>query len=104
MLALEPGIVLVLEPNIVLHSIPNRDWFFAFNVVTGDEFCLNRTSFWILEALGGGAEWGQLKCGFLETFEVDPEQGETDLRELVTKLYEEKIIGRSSNGEEKNEV
>lgn len=104
MLALEPGVVLALEPNIVLRSIPDQDWFFAFNVVTGDEFCLNRTSFWILEALGSGAEWGQLKYGFLETFEVDPEQGEMDLRELVNELYKEKIIRRSSNGEEKGEI
>ncbi|HUU62623.1 MAG TPA: PqqD family protein [Dehalococcoidia bacterium] len=104
MLALKPGVVLVLEPNIVLRSIPDQDWFFAFNVVTGDEFRLNSTSFWILEALGNGAEWIELKGSFLEAFEVVPEQGERDLRELVNDLFEEKLIGRRSNGEEKNEI
>lgn len=104
MLALEAGVVLALEPNIVLRSIPNQDWFFAFNVVTGDEFRLNRTSYWILETMGDGAEWGQLKYGFLETFDVDPEQGEKDLRELVIDLFEEKLIGRRSNAEDKNEI
>ena len=104
MLELETGVVLALEPGIVLHSLPDQDWFFAFNDNTGDEFHLNITSFWVLEEIGKGIEWGRLKGSFLETFEVPPQQGEVDLRKLVKQLYKEKIIGRRSHGEVKTEL
>lgn len=104
MLALESGTVLSLAPGIVLHSLPDQDHFFAFSVITGDEFYLNHTSFWVLEAISKGIKWVELKNSFLETFEVAPKQGERDLRELVNDLLEEKLIGRRSNAEEKNEI
>ncbi len=36
MLALKPGTLLLLEPGIVLHSLPDQNWFHAFSVITGD--------------------------------------------------------------------
>jgi len=100
MLALEPDAVLSLEQGIVLHSLPEQDHFFAFSVVTGDEFHLNQTSYWVLGAIGQGIEWRHLKDSFLSTFDVSPQQGESDLRRIVGEFYEEKIIGRRENGEQ----
>ena len=101
MLALRPGVVLSLEPGIVLHSLPEHDWFYAFSVVTGDQFQLNRTSFWVLEEISSGIEWNRLRDDFLTTFEVSAKQGEADLRKLVNELHRQKTIGRRGNEENK---
>jgi len=101
MLALKSGVVLALEPGIVLHSLPDQDWFHAFSVVTGDQFQLNRTSFWVLETLDGGIEWSRLREIFLTTFKVSSDQGEADLRKLMNELYKQKIIRREGNGKNK---
>lgn len=94
MLALKPDTVLALEQGIVLHSLPEQDHFFAFSVISGDEFKLNRTSFWVLESIGKGVKWDELKSSFLKTFDVDPEQGELDICEIVEQFLNEKIIWR----------
>jgi hypothetical protein len=97
MLALKSGVILSLEPGIVLHSLPNQDWFYAFSVISGDQFRLNRTSFWVLESISTGIEWTRLRSDFLEAFEVSSEQGETDLRKLMNEFYKQKIIRRQEN-------
>ena len=102
MLALEPGESLAMEPGIVLHSLPDQNWYYAFSVITGDQFRLNQTSFWVLEAISNGIEWVHLRDSFLITFEVSAEQGEADLRKLLDELYEQKIIGRQGHGKEKD--
>lgn len=98
MLALKSGVVLMIERGIVLHSLPDQDWFFAFSVTTGDQFRLNRTSFWVLEAIGDGTEWLGLKDSFLTTFEISPQQGEADLRTLLNQLCKQKIVRRKCDG------
>ena len=102
MLALEPGETIALEQGIVLHSLPDHNFYHAFSVITGDQFRLNKTSFWVLEAISKGIEWVHLKEGFLAVFEVSAEQGEVDLRTLLDELYEQKIIGRQGHGKEKD--
>ena len=102
MLALKPGEALTLEPGIVLHSLPDQDRYYAFSVITGDQFRLNQTSFWVLEAISNGIEWIRLRDSFLAAFEVSAKQGEADLLKLVNEMYEQKIIGRQGHGEEKD--
>lgn len=102
MLALKPGESLALESGIVLHSLPDQNWYYAFSVITGDQFRLNQTSFWVLEAISKGIEWVHLKEGFLAAFEVSAEQGEADLRKLLDELYKQKIIKEAGN--EKNSL
>lgn len=101
MLALEHGETLALEPGVVLHSLPHQDWYYAFNVITGDQFRLNRISFWVLEAISNGIEWSRLKDSFLATFEVSAKQGRADLLNLVNEMFEQKIIRRQGHGKEK---
>ena len=104
MLALKPRTLLALEPGIVLHSLPDQNWFHAFSVITGDQFRLNRTSFWVLEEINDGIEWTRLKDNYLTTFEVPLEQGESDLLQLLDEFYEEKVIRRQDNGKEENQL
>ena len=100
MLELESNATLALEKGIVLHSLPDQDWYYAFSVITGDQFRLNRTSLWVLENISTGIEWIRLKDDFLSNFEVSSEQGLNDLQELANNLYSQKIIGRAGNEEE----
>jgi len=102
MLDLEPNVTLSLEEGIVLHSLPEQDWYYAFSVVTGDQFRLNKTSFWVLEEISIGIEWSVLKHNFLKTFEISLEQAENDLKTLLDELSSQKIIRRDGN--EKDEV
>ncbi|TSA55716.1 MAG: hypothetical protein D4R38_00010 [Dehalococcoidia bacterium] len=97
MLALKPDETIVLEQGIVLHSLPDQNFYHAFSVVTGDQFQLNRTSFWVLETISNSIEWSHLKNKFLAAFEVTDLQGEADLRKLVSDLYEQKIIRRCND-------
>lgn len=94
MLELESNATFALEEGIVLHSLPDQDWYHAFNIRTGDQFQLNKTSFWVLEKISTGIEWLSLRDDFLCTFEVTSEQGEADLQGLVSDLYNQKIIRR----------
>jgi len=97
MLALKSGVVLAIEPGIVLHSLPDQDWFYAFSVISGEHFRLNQTSFWVLEKISNGIEWIRLRDDFLATFDISPQQGEADLRELIDGLHEQRIIRRQDS-------
>ena len=102
MLALKPNETLSLEDGMVLHSLPDQDWYYAFSVITGDQFRLNQTSFWVLETISNNIEWNQLKDSFLTVFEVSAKQGEADLRKLINELHRQKIIRRQDHGKEKD--
>lgn len=98
MLALGDGTVLELSPTILLRALPDQGWYFAFDVANGEQFRLNRTAFWILEAIGTGIQWSDLRDRFLETFEVEPGEGEADLVAVVGRFVEENVIRRVSDG------
>ena len=102
MLELEPDAVLTLEPGIVLHSIPDQNWFYAFSVHTGDQYRLNRTSYWVLEQIGEGVKWDRLMTNYLDFFDVIAIQGKKDLRQLVSQLSKQKIIRRKESEKDKN--
>ena len=101
MLALKPGETLVIEPGIVLHSLPDQNWYYAFSVTTGDQFRLNRTSYWVLETISDGIDWAFLRAYFIKNFQVSGKQGEADLRKLVDEFYRQKIIRRQGDAKEK---
>jgi len=102
MLALKPETVLNLKPGIVLHSLPDQNWFHAFSVITGDQFRLNQTSYWVLETISNGIGWALLRDNFIKIFKVSAKQGEADLRKLVDELYKQKILRRQDDGKEKD--
>ena len=89
MLEIKPGTVIALSPGIVLHSLPDQEWYHAFSVENGDQYNLNRTSFWVLEKISNGIEWEQLIVNFIDYFEVSLEEGQADLSELIKELYKQ---------------
>lgn len=100
MLALDESTTLELSTTTLLRSLSGQKQFFAFDVVSGEQFRLNRSAYWILEAIGSGIEWTKLRTQFLDTFDVAPEDGEADLRITVNQFLEEKLIRRVCNGKE----
>ena len=89
MLALDNEDRLVLREGVMLHSIPRENWYYAFSVVTGDQFRLNGPSFWILETIGRGVTWRSLQESFLEEYDVDAVVGWEDLANTVAELLRE---------------
>lgn len=102
MLALDPGVILALAPDILLRALPNQRVYYAFNVATGDHFRLNRTSFWVLETIGRGVEWEPLTARFLDTFDVSPDDGKADLEAITNQLLQEQIVRKMTDGEAKD--
>ena len=98
MLEIKPGTVIALSSGIVLHSLPGQEWYHAFSVENGDQYNLNRTSFWVLEKISNGIEWEQLVTDFINYFEVSFDVGQADLRELVNDLFSQNILRRQENG------
>lgn len=89
---------MALSPGIVLHSLPDQKWYHAFSVENGDQYNLNRTSFWVLEKISNGIEWEQLIADFINYFGVSLEEGQADLSELVKELYNQNILRRQEDG------
>ncbi len=100
MLALDNADRLFLREGVMLHSIPREDWYYAFSVVTGDQFRLNGPSFWILEAIGGGIAWRSLQESFLEEYDVNAETGRPDLASAVAEFVEQGLVGRRADAED----
>ncbi len=98
MLEIKPDTVIALSPGIVLHSLLDQEWYHAFSVENGDQYNLNRTSFWVLEKIGDGIEWERLVNDFIDHFEVSLEEGQADLSELVKELHNQNILRRQENG------
>jgi len=88
MLALKADDKIGLVPNIALHSNAQNNFFMAFNVITGEQFRLNTTSFWVMESITEGIEWAKLKESFFRRFEVGRAQGDKDLNSLASQLLE----------------
>lgn len=89
-----------LAPNIALYGDTKNDFFLVSNVVMGEQFYLNSTSFWVMELFVEGIEWFKLKESFFQEFEVDRERSEKDLNNLISQLLELNLI--KINGGEKN--
>jgi hypothetical protein len=86
MLALKDDDIISLVPNIALYGDAKRNFFFAFNVITGEQFRLNSTSFWVIESITEGIKWAKLKESFFQKFDVEWEQGDKDLNSLARHL------------------
>ena len=92
MLALKADDKIGLVPNIALHGDAQNDFFLAFNAITGEQFRLNSTSFWVIELIMESIEWTELKESFFQKFEVDREQGDKDLDSLAKQLLDMGLV------------
>jgi hypothetical protein len=100
MLEIKPDTPIALTPSIVLHSLPSRNFYYAFDVESGEQYKLNMTSFWVLEKISARIEWSELKESFLNTFEVSPEQAQMDLIALINDLSNQHLVRSEENGKD----
>ena len=92
MLALKPDTLLVLGEEIMIQALPELDHYYAFNIKNGDHFELNQTAHWVLEKIGQGTKFAELKPKFAKQFEVNTEIAEKDLAEVIRFGIENHII------------
>ncbi|MFH0768369.1 MAG: hypothetical protein V1932_02220 [Chloroflexota bacterium] len=88
MLALKAHDNVGLAPNIALYGDARNDFFLAFNVITGEQFSLNSTSFWVMESIMKSMEWAKLRESFFRKFELERSRSDKDLDRLASQLLE----------------
>lgn len=92
MLALKSTTQLSLAETITLQGIPELDHYYAFDIENGDQFQLNQTAHWVLQAIGRGVDFQQLLENFIKTFGVDANLAQTDLSEIIIHAFDNQII------------
>jgi hypothetical protein len=92
MLAIKPDARLALEEGIMVQAIAELDHYYAFNIMGGDQFKLNYTAYWVLEAIGNGANFQVLVDEFAQNFDLEEEKAEKDLAEVIQFALENSII------------
>jgi len=83
---------LALAEDIMLQAIPELDHYYVFDVASGDHFELNHTAYWVLETIGQGVTFAELRERFEGEFGLDPKTAGRDLIEVVTYGIENHII------------
>ena len=92
MLVLKPTTRLALEENIILQGISELDHYYAFDIKSGDQFRLNHTACWVLEAIGRGISFQQLVENYGENFNLQAGTAQDDLTEIIQNASENHII------------
>lgn len=92
MLAIKEEKRLTLGDGIVLQAIPDLDHYYAFNTVSGDQFQLNHTAYWILQAIQDGVDFQNLLTRFTLAFDLNESEGTRDLMEVINFALDNKII------------
>jgi hypothetical protein len=92
MLAIKPDARLSLAEGIMVQAIPELDHYYAFNIKRGDQFNLNYTAYWVLEAIGNGIGYQSLVDKFAQNFDLGSEKSREDLEEVIQFALESRII------------
>lgn len=92
MLAIKPNARLALAEGIMIQAIAQLNHYYAFNITKGDQFKLNYTACWVLEAIGNGANFQSLVNEFAQNFDLEAETAKEDLTEVIQFALENKII------------
>ncbi len=88
-----------LSKDIVLRGNEQTSKFWALNTNNGDHYNLNTTAYWLLERFSSKGALEDVLSDFLDTFEVDGEQGESDFMSIVDLFLKEQIIIEEENKE-----
>ena len=92
MLEINKDINYCLSDNIFLYKISELEKYWVFNIESGEHFSLNETSYWILEQIAEGLPVKNILKNFLETFDVNDEEGKNDFFEITKGFLNEAII------------
>lgn len=92
MLAIKADVRLALADGIMLQAIAELDHYYAFSITGGDQFKLNYTAFWVLEAIGNGTRFKALIDEFAKNFNLGADKAKEDLAEVIQFALENNII------------
>ncbi len=92
MLAIKPDVRLAQAEGIMVQAIAELDHYYAFSITGGDQFKLNHTAYWILEAVGNGINFQVLVDEFTQNFDLEAEKAKEDLAEVIYFALENNII------------
>ena len=92
MLEINKDINYCLSESIFLQKISELEKYWVFNIESGEHFSLNETSYWILEQIAEGLPVKNILKNFLETFDVNDEEGKDDFFEITKGFLTEAII------------
>ena len=99
MLEIKQNDIFVLEENIFLQKISELEKYWVFNIDTGEHYSLNETSYWILEQIAESLAVKDILESFLDSFDVDENQGKDDFQEIIPGFLKEGIIKRREKNE-----
>ena len=99
MLEIEQNDTFVLVENIFLQKIAELGKYWVFNTDTGEHYTLNETSYWILEQMAESLPMTSILTNFINSFDVDENQGKDDFNETVNNFLNEGIIKRREKDE-----
>lgn len=88
-----------LAEDIFLQKISELGKYWVFNTDTGEHYTLNETSYWILERIAESLPTKSILLNFINSFEVDENQGKDDFDEIVNNFLNEGIIKRREKDE-----
>jgi len=92
MLAIKKDACLALGDSIILQAIPELDHYYAFDTISGDQFQINHTAYWVLEAIQDGIDFQNLLTKFASAFDLNENEGKGDLMEVLNFALDNKII------------
>ena len=99
MLEIEQNDTFILAENIFLQKIAELGKYWVFNIDTGEHYSLNETSYWILEQISESLPITSILMNFINSFDVDENQGKDDFNEIVNNFLDEGIVKRKEKDE-----
>lgn len=99
MLEIEQNDTFILAENIFLQKIAELGKYWVFNIDAGEHYSLNATSYWILEQIAGSLPTRSILTNFMDSFDVDENQGKDDFKEIINGFLNEGIIKRRKKDE-----
>ena len=99
MLEIEQNDTFVLAENIFLQKIAELRKYWVFNIDTGEHYSPNETSYWILEQIAESLTITSILKNFMNSFDVDENQGKDDFKEIINDFLNEGIIKRRKKDE-----
>ena len=101
MLEINQNDTFVLAEDIFLQKIAKLGKYWVFNTDTGEHYTLNETSYWILEQVAESLPTKNILKNFINSFDVDQNQGKDGFNEIVNNFLDEGIIKRREKNEKR---
>jgi len=94
MLDLRKEYVFELNKDIVIHSIPELDKYWVFNVNSGDHYEINESAYFLISHVDGKTNLENITSSFYDEYSVGTSIAENDVSEIIKQFLDSNIIRR----------